>query len=378
MAAKKAKKPVKKSIDWSKVFVFSGEPLQVQMGVDAAIKSVETPPVTRFTKDDSPKTIFSTLTKFQLEEPSDIVWLNFPTADQLKTCMEVLEAQSITASILIISTPGDSLDGRSAFAMAANKNKRVWMFEYIQAGDSHALEAHLKDWEKGMEMKINPDAKSWLVKKAPTYAVKIKTATGKKEAEAYDLLDLEAELEKIAIVRQYEGGSISLDDVVNFCFFNYAQDVWGFVAAATVGDKALIMRHLDQMDVGKTDQGSLWLLISQLGFLISVRSLMDLGIQDTFELQRLIPSDRYIGRYLLPDWTEAEARPAATVNPYRIQKAMESVYGITSAQLGAKYAAVMSGIRDLRAGLHPEIVIPYLTLALAGSIDYSSPLADRF
>ena len=374
-----AKKSKTATLDsWDRVYVFGGEAWQVRAGVSAAIEAAEASGVTRFNREASPKLIFESLTRYQFDDPAEAITLINPNADQLKACTEAIVAGRVTSSALIVYTPGDSLDGRSSFALNANKQKRVWTYSHIEAGDTHELRQHMKDWQDSTECKLDSASLDWLLKNAPTMSVKVKATGGKKDTEAYDLETLESELDKVLVVRDHENIKVTLNDLQQLCEFEQSSDIWSFIRHAVQGNGIEILKHLTQLDVSKTDQGALWLLASQLGLVISIKSLLESGCSDPDRIAQMATSESYVGKYFMPGWKEAEVKPVTPLNPWRVRKAIESIEGATSQQLSSRYGAVINAIRDLRIGLSPDVVVPYLTWALAGTADYSKPLDDRY
>lgn len=369
------KKPKNETLgDWSKVFVFGGEPWKCQCAVESALSKSGASSIIRFTKHDSCADLLGSLTKMQWEATTDAVVLTNPTAEQLKVCYATVMPGPISAESLIIVTPGDTLDGRSAFASKAGKADRVWYFDFPEANNAYLVSQHLKDWEKDTDLKISQEAKKWIADNAPTKLAKVRTAKGKTETEVFNLLELENELDKIITIAE-EGETIDLDTVKSVCYFEQTVDVWKFITAVQKNDMQFILSSLDNMNLSQTNQGGLWLLANQLGFLMTVRSMMDKGLKEN-EIITVLSNPKYMGKYLNQNWEQVEHK-TNEINPWRVARAITSLASISTATLGAKYASTINAVKDLRGGMTSDTIIPYLTLALLGRLEYYTSLRER-
>jgi hypothetical protein len=72
----------------------------------------------------------------------------------------------------------------------------------------------------------------------------------------------------------------------------------------------------------------------------------------------------------------AEVKPKAQINPFRLKMALETCNKVSLNSLVNKYLATISAIRDLRAGLPPEIISGLLSLAYSEKNKYLEPVYD--
>jgi hypothetical protein len=366
-----AAKTTKSAGSWGRVFVIGGEPFQCEQHAHQAIGEAT---ARRFRRGDGGDTVSSALTEFSMEDTPDAVVVSSPNADVLKGCLDAVESGGMTASALVVVTPGGTLDGRSAFAKAAQKGGRVFYHDYLGVEHPQGLEAFLDAWREYSGVGIDGPARSWLLSNAPTILASVKSASGgSREAEVFDLPWLASELEKPMIVRKYGGGAITLSDLRTYCKFSRAVDAFAVVREAVSGSRQRALEMLDSAGISQANSGVLYLLASQLAFLVGLKSLWDAGVRDQAVLAEKLSSASYYSRYLDDHWREIEGA-GKSVNPWRVRKALEDVRGLDSVRLSAQYRAVVSALRDIRTGLSGEVVVPYLVLALAGDVPYDEPL----
>lgn len=359
--------PKSLSTDWARVYVVGGEPCLAGFAVDAVVDKCGGHS-RRYGKPEA-EPMKAALTEFVMDE-ADVIVVTDPSAEMLRACFEIVDSGRLTATALVVVTPGGSLDGRTTFAAAANRAKRIYYYEPLEVNRIDLLQKHLADWENSCGVNFDSEAREWVMRNAPTILMSVKG----KEVEVFDLLSLESEIDKASSVARVESVQISLELVKSTCQFERAGDIWGLVSGALGGKRSDVLAHLEK-GVGGKGEGVLWLLLSQLAFFVCLKSLCKEGISNEQELCKHLSSAEYLGCYLSDHWEILESiPPPAPVSPWRVRKGLESSAEWALEGLSARYAAVTSAIRDLRAGLSAEIVLPYLTLALCGDVVYEEPL----
>jgi len=331
----------------------------------------------RLDKNDSCSDLRTHLTASNFFEEIPAVWINNPSANQIKVIAEIINDNLLTVPALVISTPGDSLDGRMGFTTAANKAKRIMYCPFIIAGDRNGLKSHLMEWQSGVGVTIENDALLYLLNNAPTSIQKIKSGSTKKDQEIYDLDVLESELDKLICLCKYEKSKITVDYVKNICKFDHSKDVWSFISTCNSGNSSSIYRFLHSMLYEKSSESSLWLLLSQIEFLIDVKTHLDCGISNPNDIVDKLSEANTYGKYLDNNWEPIplENLPKVNiVNTYRVIKAIESCNETNINKLTGQYQAVLNALMDLRNGISTEIVYPYLALALSSAKIYLQPL----
>ena len=361
---------------WEKVYVVCGDPLLSRLFIQGIQEDLNTPSKRTFDKGDSPKSIVNALKAFVMFDTPDMVVIYDPSAEQMRTIESFLDAEVMTASALVIATLGDLPDGRSKFIQKAEKCKRVFFMSPIEYKDTKTLRAHLLEWAEDAQVSFDKDAINWVLSNAPACVGKIKSSSGKKDCEVYDLQSIENELEKIKVINSLGNYKICVADLEKYVRFDYYIDIWSFINVAisngsNAGD-ALKMIQIIANSQGT--QAALILLASQIEFLLCIKSLQNRNIQKAEAIAEFMSMDSYLGRYLLPDWTEINEIPTLPKpNAWRIRKAIESPIPSTE-RLSLLYQSVLSAIRDLRSGLDERIVLPYLALCLGGHNSYITPL----
>jgi DNA polymerase III delta subunit len=367
------KKKVDKIEAWDKVWVISGEPCMARLSLNSLIEENGIKKTKRFYKDSDIKFLRSSLTTFSMIKDLAIIVYD-PNAEMLRICQEAVENNCVAVKMLIVATIGDSLDGRASFAVKAKKNSRIMDFSYIEAKDTIMLGRHIKNWEQGSEVTINPQALKWIYSNAPITIAKVKGEGGKKDAEVYDLGLLEAELDKITYLCNYEGRNMELSDVQTYCDFNQVADVWDFIRLALNGDYKQSRNLLDKLLDQQGLNSALWLLYSQLCFLIQLKHFVNEYGDSVDGLVNKMTYKQYLGKYYDDNWQECEPVNEPTVNFWRIKMAVQSSNNWTVENLVTQYNAVTNAILDMRASGSEDIVIPYLLLSLSGKANYSVPL----
>jgi DNA polymerase III delta subunit len=376
--SKVTKKKINNSPLWNRLHVVGGDPCLCRLFLQGIIEDAGNPTKRYYDKLDGIGTLRNALSAFAFGDVPDAIVINNPTADQLKLCQQVIEEETLTASALVILTLGDTLDGRSAFTQQAQKRKRITYLDPIEKGERKLLIDHIGEWELGTEQKLDSEARTWLIENAPTQIVKVKSQSGKRDCEVYDLQSMENELDKIIAVKELTPGPITKAELIQLVHFEREVDIWKFIDTAISGDTAEMLKMLYVISESQGEQGALVLLYSQLEFLLGVRCLMDENIKSADVISSRMTLQPYIGRYLLEDWSELENAPEpAPPNAWRIRKSMEKPLPEATI-LSRNYQFVISAIRDLRSGLTQKIVFPYLAFALSGKADYTEPLIGSF
>jgi hypothetical protein len=379
MPSKKPKAVTQSDVaPWDRLYIIGGDPCLCRLFLQGVIEDLGNPNRIRFDRTDSLRALKDAMMAFSFGDVADAIIISDPSADQLRACQEAIESGVLTASALVIITPGDMIDGRASLAQQAQKRGRVTYLSPIEAGERARLLNHLTEWESGTGQVLTEEARRWMIQNAPTQIVKIKGASGKREVEVYDLQWIENELDKVIAVKHLEPGPITVSDLKSLVRFEQGVDIWQFIDAATSGNAALSLSMLYALSSTQGVQGALILLASQLEFLMSVRCLQDRQVRSVDEIARQMSLQPYLGRYLLQNWSEALDLPEpAAPNPWRVRKAVEKTLP-PAIRLSGNYQAVISAIQDLRAGLDERIVLPYLALCLAGENHYVEPLKGQF
>ena len=365
---------------WSRVWVITGDPCLCRITVDTAVEEAGNPRRLRFGKGDE-KALKVALTAFSFNAVADALIVTSPNAEALSACLQAIEEGTLTASVLVIVVPGDTLDGRTKFSLALGKHKKeaaMFHFDPIEVGNTKALASHLGEWQEYTKLTLAAGVKDWLLANAPQTMAKIKGAGGKKEVSCYDLETLEAELGKVEAVCA-QTGKVLLSDVVQLCVFSQEIDIWAFVQSAIDGRSDRVLRALEGMQITQTDAGALWLLVAQLEFSMLLKSLVEGGERNVDALQEQMSLEGVLGRYLADDFTTLpEVAPPPAPNPFRIRKALENIDRVKRKALEYQYVAALCAIRDLRSGVAVGVVLPYLAFALAGNFSYSKPLLNLY
>jgi hypothetical protein len=370
----KAKKITASKETWDKVFVVSGEPCMVRLTVSSLFEPSDR--AKKFYKVDDISNLISALTVHGIRKTKVVVYE--PNAEVLHVCLDMIEANRLACLALIVVVPGDGLDGRLSFYQRAQKNGRVFSHPYVTTEDAQILLKFMSGWQKDSGIEISGDAKKWILSHAPTMSVKIKSGSTKKDAEAYNLDLIDSELNKMISYCQQNHIDISVDMLREFCDFSQVADVWEFVRAAVLGDYKTMSLLWSRVIDEQSAMGLLYLLNSQMTFLIQLKELLLKGITDLSTIQERISCGRFLNKYVDEDWQEIECSTDSQLNPWRIKKAMETLFdpNCTLSNLMSKGQAVVNAIIDMRYGGAEDIILPYLVLSLASITRYSSPLYE--
>lgn len=369
----------KKNNNWDKVYIISGEPQLCKMALVEVLDNISNPGVKRYYKDDDAKKLASSFNSFSFNAIPDAIIITNPKAEMLKVCQVAVESEPFNVLALIIYNPGDYMDGRLSFVTAANKNKRTYHYDCLEITNKASLTSYIKDWESGTGVFMTDEARKWLIANAPTTTGKVKTQTGKKDTEVFDLELMENELDKPYIMRVDTGQKITIDDLQEFCSFEQGHDVWAFISACIDGRVDEAYREIERMLESQDIKSAIALLMSQLKFLIGLKSLGDkyLSSASEYEIAARISLSKYLNHYLTEDWTTLETPSVApAINPWRVKKACESTPKWSLEQLCKQYTAAVYAYKDLRFGISGDILLPYLMMALSGKIEYREPITN--
>lgn len=349
------------------------------MALSELLETLGKPGVKRYQKGDKVENLKSSFSSFSFNEVPDAIIVTNPNAEMLKVCQKAVDCGPFKVSALIVYNPGDSLDGRLSFVSAANKNKRVYHYDFLESTNKSSILKYVKDWEHGTGVFMTDDARQWLVNNAPTTTGKVKTQTGKKDVEVFDLELLENELDKPYIIRVDTNEKITTDDIQELCTFEQNHDVWKFISASIDGRIKEAYLEIERMLESQDIKSAIALLMSQLKFLIGLKSLGDkyLATASDYDIAANISLSKYLNKYLLSDWQDLEQtfEPPA-INPWRVKKACESTPKWSMEQLCRQYTAAVYAYKDLRFGVPEDILLPYLMMALAGKIEYKEPITN--
>jgi DNA polymerase III delta subunit len=357
---------------WNKIWVLEGEPLYIQYMIKCIQEDLNNPEIAKYSTVSSADTIKSALMAFPFFETPDLIVISEPNADILKMCLQLAESD-FSASGLIVTCEHNTFDSRLSFISKAAKNKRVSYYEPLQGSQ---INKYIKDWATDSGVKIASDSYQWFEKNAPTTISKMKTQNGKKDIIVYDLMSLEKFLNKLEVLYKSEGEPISLEDLKNYSNFKRETDIWVFIDKVFASDMTYIYQYFEENSVTLSNHSILWLIASQLEFLIQVKSSMSKN-KNQSQISDILALKDTLGYYLDNDMNQLkDLKAKAIVNPYRLQMAMQSASKIDLKDLVNKYQATISAIRDLRSGLDGKIVSNLLTLAYSNKNNYLEPFLD--
>ena len=357
---------------WNKIWVLEGEPLYIQYMIKCIQEDLNNPEIAKYSTVSSADTIKSALMAFPFFETPDLIVISEPNADILKMCLQLAESD-FSASGLIVTCEHNTFDSRLSFISKAAKNKRVSYYEPLQGNQ---INKYIKDWATDSGVKIASDSYQWFEKNAPTTISKMKTQNGKKDIIVYDLMSLEKFLNKLEVLYKSEGEPISLEDLKNYSNFKRETDIWAFIDKVFASDMTYIYQYFEENSVTLSNHSILWLIASQLEFLIQVKSSMSKN-KNQSQISDILALKDTLGYYLDNDMNQLkDLKAKAIVNPYRLQMAMQSASKIDLKDLVNKYQATISAIRDLRSGLDGKIVSNLLTLAYSNKNNYLEPFLD--
>ena len=357
---------------WNKVHVLEGDPSYIFHMIKLIQEELGNPEIIKYSNSSSADTIKSALVAFPFFDNPNLIVISEPNADILKMCLELAES-TFHASGLILTCENNNFDARLSFISKANKNKRVSYFQPLQ-GDE--IIKYIKDWSIESNIKLESDCFSWFVKNGPTMITKMKTPTGKKDIIVHDLLSLDKFLSKIEVLYNSNKNKITVNDLENYSNFNTESDVWVFIENVISSKMSEIFKFFDKNKITLSNHSILWLIASQLEFLVQIKSHLK-NTKNINEISDLLSLKDLAGYYLNDDMVAVESpkiKPA--VNPYRLQMAVQTCNNTDEKDINNKYLATISAIRDLRSGLDPDIVSLNLTLAYSNKNTYLDPYFD--
>lgn len=375
-----SKKKTQSNQNWDKVYVISGDTQLCKMALGEVIEKLPNSSIKRYRSDDKIEHIGASFKSFSFNMTPDAIVVYNPKAEILKACHHAVDNGPFNVSALIIYNPGDYLDGRLAFVASAAKNKRIYHYDVLESTNQRLLLKYIQDWESGTGVSLTDNARNWLVKNAPTTTGKIKQQTGKKDVEIFNLELLENELDKPYILRVDTGEKITEADLKELCNFEQTHDVWGFISASIDGRVNDAYYEIERMLESQDIKSAIALLMSQLKFLIGLKSLGDnyLMGHSEHDVAAQLSLSKYLNHYLLKDWSNPDVNfDAPVINPWRVKKACESTSRWTLEQLCKQYTAAVYAYKDLRFGVPEDILLPYLMMALSGKIEYREPITGE-
>jgi hypothetical protein len=324
--------------------------------------------IKRYYKGENFSNLHSSLTIRSPRRPSIVLYE--PNAEALRICLSVVESNYMAAKALVVVVNGDNIDGRISFYSKASKNKRLSNYPYIETTDRQKFLKFLSGWESDTEIKISGEAKKWLLDNAPTVSVKSKSAA--KNIDVYDLEILNAELVKFSALCNEEG--VLLKDIREFCEFEQTSDIWLFISSVVTGDYSTAFDVLDGVVADNGANSLLWLLNSQIVFLIQIKDLLIRGVSDPTQIQNRLNYKRYLNKYTDYDCNELPVVNEPAINPWRIRKAIDTLRNpfCTMSRLSLQQQYIANAIMDLRFGLPEDIILPYVILSLCGVANYPS------
>ena len=352
--------------NWEEVTVIAGEPCLARLSLDTLLDIKDR--VHRFYKGDDVSTLKSVLSSHSLIKPKVVLY--DPNAESLRVCLDVVETGTLIAKALIVVVSGDSVDGRMSFYSKAQKNKRLINYPYIGSDNPQSLLKFLSGWQIDSGVNITGDGKKWILDNAPTVVVKLKSNT-KKDVEVYDLECLDSELSKLITYCKSESISIDLPDLKEFCSFVQTNDIWSFISAVVTGDYQTALTLMRDIHTEHGLNGILWLLNSQIAFLVQVKDLVGKGY-DSDGIASQMNYGRFFGKYTIGDWEEIDHPAIPAINPWRVKKAMETMRNsfCTMDRLMSQQQSVCNAIIDSRSGMPEDIIMIYLVLSLCGITKY--------
>lgn len=369
----KKKKPVVKAC-WDKVWVLGGEPCVCRLTLESILEDNNITQKRRFTKDDKIEDIKIKISNMSILQASLAIIIYDPNAEILKMCLELIEANKIAPRMLVIVTLGDTLDARSSFATKAQKNNRAFIMSYVEAGNTNGLMNYLSEWETGTGVGITFEAKKWMLLNAPIGVAKVKTATGKKDTEVYELEKIENDLNKLMALCRLENRAIDVKDFIDNCDYNQVADVWEFIKCSIGGNAQKSFDMVYKMIEQQGASSLLWLLNSQLAFLIQLKQLIKQGCISSSTLCEKMSYERYLGVYLDNNWGDMPECNKPNINIWRVKKAMESCANWKLETLVSQQQAVTNALLDLYSSAPEDIIVPFLILSLSGYTKYDQPL----
>jgi hypothetical protein len=350
-------------MSWDKIWLLEGCPYFIDWFIDDQLDDLGNPNILKLDHTSSASEFISAITAFPFYDVPDLVIINNPDAEILNACLENIN--NIRSSGIIFTCEYNTFDGRQSFISKANKNKRLKTFDYYEQGED--LSKFFSVWKQ--RIKFSNDCLPWLNKNAPTRLAKAKINGQKKEIIIVDLIKLDRELNKVYALYLSNNQIITIEHLSNFCNFNKESEIWTFLDAVVDGDMPSIINYFDKNRLTTSNEGPLWVISSQIELYIQLKGGDPSG-------SGLTLSDKL--NFYLSDTFEPldEIKPKAPINPYRLKMALDTCKKISLEVLINKYLATINAIRDLRAGLSPDIITGLLCLAYSNKNKYLDPVYD--
>jgi len=356
-------------MSWDKVYLLEGEPYYIDLYIDSIKEENNFPNVQIFDNSAHLIDLKNALTAFNFFEEPDIIIIKEPNADILNVCNDFIN--KFTCSSLILTCQYNSFDGRQSFVSKAKKNNKLIYLNHIKSGDSVAN--IIKEWCEDKNLKLNYECLNWLNKNCPTRLAKIKDSNNvKKDTIIVDLLMLFNQLNKIKNLYDFDNKAITTNDLINYCNFRSETDIWSFIDKMICGDISYCFNYFDKNQLTTNDEGILWVIASQIELYLQV-----CGVSKSLDqLQDDLTLKSMLNTYYNDDLQINDFKPKPAINPYRLKMAQQTCRNLDIESLSIKYQNVINSIQDLRAGLPPEIVSGYLSLALSGKTSYETSLVN--
>lgn len=349
-------------MSWDKIWLLEGCAFYIDWFINDIKDELNYPNVLKFDNSSDVRSIISSITAFPFFDVADIIIVSNPTSEIFNECINHLN--QIRCSKLIFTCQYNTFDGRQSFVSKANKNKRLKYFDYLEPGDN--ISSYLQTWNS--RIKLTKDCSSWISKNAPTRLAKAKVNGQKKEITIIDLFQLENELGKLYSIYLDDEIPINVDDLINYCNFSRESEIWTFFDAILNNDFKYVVNYFDDYKLTTSNEGVLWVVSSQLELYLQLKcgvSSEKLTLEDKLNF--------YLGDSFLPI-TDVKAKPI--LNPYRLKISQDACNKVSLDSIKNKYIASICAIRDLRAGLSPDLVSFKLSLAYAERNNYLEPIYD--
>ena len=352
-------------MSWNKIWLLEGCPYFINWFVEDLIDDLGNPNVIRFDNNTSANEFSSALTAFPFFDVPDFIVVRNPDVELLNACLANLD--TMRCSQVVFISEYNTFDGRQSLVSKAVKNKRFKSFDYFEQGDD--LSKFFKVWKE--RINFSPDCLGWLNKNAPTRLAKAKVNGQKKEIIIVDLLQIDNELNKLYSLHLANSERITVQHLENFCSFKRESEIWQFFDAVVGGDLAYISSYFEKYKLTTSNEGPLWVVSSQLELYIQIKNNNSSNLANDLTLSSKL-------NFYLDDTLDkpAEMKPKAQINPFRLKMALETCNKVSLNSLVNKYLATISAIRDLRAGLPPEIISGLLSLAYSEKNKYLEPVYD--
>lgn len=356
-------------MSWNNVYLLEGEPYFIDLYIDSLKEENNYPNVQIFDNSAHLVDLKNALTAFNFFDESDIIIIKEPNADILNICNDFIN--KLTCSALVLTCQYNSFDGRQSFVSKAKKNNKLIYLNHIKAGDT--IKTLIKEWCEDNNLKLSQSCLSWLDNNYPTRMAKIKDINNiKKDTIVVDLLMLFNQLNKIKNLYDCDKKEITINNLVDYCNFKNETDIWLFVDKIISGDLVSCFNYFNKNKLTTNDEGILWVIASQIELYLQI-----CGISKSIEqLQDNITLKSTLNFYYDDNLCSNDFKPKPAINPYRLKMAQQTCRNLKPETLSIKYQNVINAIQDLRAGLPPEIISGYLSLALSGKTSYETSLVN--